>query len=279
MGNSWTVCNCVAVRNGNLVRRPSPPPPCAQSLAVCHPAIRFENAVYAGNMLGVSSLAAVSLANLTGNLTGLSLILGLCSAVDTLAPQVPVEHRSLPLHLPTSGSLKPLPLSLLLPPLPLPLPLPLSPDLGARRRWARATLPKWACSCSAASYCRCACAPVCGCCGGTWARCCCCWASLRRSALSPRRCPPVPPARLRPSFHPHPSAVPQGQLPGPPRHHDVRGGKKIPLLPGTPPPPPPCAGTSAVASSRLRSYLPCPICVCACVCACVVCVFACACPK
>jgi hypothetical protein len=92
--NSWAVCNCVAVRNGNLVRRPSPPP-CAQSLAVCHPAIRFENAVYAGNMLGVSSLAAVSLANLTGNLTGLSLILGLCSAVDTLAPQVPVEHRSL----------------------------------------------------------------------------------------------------------------------------------------------------------------------------------------
>jgi MATE family multidrug resistance protein len=47
----------------------------------------MENSMYVGQMLGTTELAAVSLGNLTGNLTGLSLILGMMSALDTLAPQ------------------------------------------------------------------------------------------------------------------------------------------------------------------------------------------------
>lgn len=45
------------------------------------------NSMYVGTHLGPQALAAMSLANLTGNLTGLSLIFGILSAIDTLAPQ------------------------------------------------------------------------------------------------------------------------------------------------------------------------------------------------
>jgi MATE family multidrug resistance protein len=47
----------------------------------------MENSMYVGRTLGTVQLAAVSLGNLTGNLTGLSLIFGMLSALDTLAPQ------------------------------------------------------------------------------------------------------------------------------------------------------------------------------------------------
>jgi MATE family multidrug resistance protein len=47
----------------------------------------FTNAVVAGQWLGTVELAAVSLGNLSGNLTGLSLVFGILSALDTLVPQ------------------------------------------------------------------------------------------------------------------------------------------------------------------------------------------------
>lgn len=47
----------------------------------------FTNAVVAGQWLGTDELAAVSLGNLAGNLTGLSLVFGVLSALDTLVPQ------------------------------------------------------------------------------------------------------------------------------------------------------------------------------------------------
>lgn len=47
----------------------------------------FTNAVVAGQWLGTEELAAVSLANLSGNLTGLSIVFGMLSALDTLVPQ------------------------------------------------------------------------------------------------------------------------------------------------------------------------------------------------
>eukprot|EP00038_Savillea_parva_P016131 m.16053 g.16053 ORF g.16053 m.16053 type:complete len:518 (+) comp3348_c0_seq1:330-1883(+) len=46
-----------------------------------------ENAMYIGQTQGSTALAAISLANLAGNLTAMSLIFGMLSAVDTLAPQ------------------------------------------------------------------------------------------------------------------------------------------------------------------------------------------------
>ena len=49
--------------------------------------IWMQNAMYAGQHLGADDLAAVALGNLTANLTGLSLIMGVLSAFDTLAPQ------------------------------------------------------------------------------------------------------------------------------------------------------------------------------------------------
>lgn len=49
--------------------------------------IWMETAMFVGSFLGTDALGAVSLGNLTGNLTGLSLCLGILSALDTLAPQ------------------------------------------------------------------------------------------------------------------------------------------------------------------------------------------------
>ena len=71
-------------KEASLLLKIAGPSVVVQLLAIC---IWFENAIYAGNKLGTTSLAAVSLSNLTGNLTGLSLILGMCSAMDTLGPQ------------------------------------------------------------------------------------------------------------------------------------------------------------------------------------------------
>ena len=45
------------------------------------------NAMVVGKQLGADALAAMSLGNLTGNLTGLSVVFGVLSAMDTLAPQ------------------------------------------------------------------------------------------------------------------------------------------------------------------------------------------------
>jgi hypothetical protein len=50
-------------------------------------ALWMENSMYVGQTLGTTELAAVSLGNMCGNLTGLSLIFGMLSAMDTLAPQ------------------------------------------------------------------------------------------------------------------------------------------------------------------------------------------------
>jgi MATE family multidrug resistance protein len=47
----------------------------------------MENSMYVGRTLGTTELAAVSLGNMCGNLTGLSLVFGMMSALDTLAPQ------------------------------------------------------------------------------------------------------------------------------------------------------------------------------------------------
>eukprot|EP00037_Helgoeca_nana_P037781 m.17634 g.17634 ORF g.17634 m.17634 type:complete len:498 (-) comp9396_c0_seq1:1491-2984(-) len=49
--------------------------------------IWFENAVYIGQTQGTTALAAISLANLAGNLSAMSLIFGMLTAFDTLAPQ------------------------------------------------------------------------------------------------------------------------------------------------------------------------------------------------
>eukprot|EP00040_Diaphanoeca_grandis_P025806 m.143559 g.143559 ORF g.143559 m.143559 type:complete len:132 (-) comp30322_c0_seq2:1081-1476(-) len=47
----------------------------------------LENSLVVGKQFGSEALAAMSLANLSGNLTGLSFIFGVLSALDTLAPQ------------------------------------------------------------------------------------------------------------------------------------------------------------------------------------------------
>eukprot|EP00937_MAST-01D_sp_MAST-1D-sp2_P004217 g4217.t1 len=49
--------------------------------------IWLANTVWAGRVCGVEGLSAVALANLSGNLTGMCVIYGLLSALDTLAPQ------------------------------------------------------------------------------------------------------------------------------------------------------------------------------------------------
>ena len=53
----------------------------------------MENSMYVGRTLGTTELAAVSLGNMCGNLTGLSLIFGMLSAMDTLAPQAVGSKR------------------------------------------------------------------------------------------------------------------------------------------------------------------------------------------
>lgn len=53
----------------------------------------FFNAQFAGSHLGAEELAAVSLANLSGNLTALSLQFGLIFALDTLMPQAMGLHE------------------------------------------------------------------------------------------------------------------------------------------------------------------------------------------
>mmetsp|Transcript_24718 Transcript_24718/g.64398 ORF Transcript_24718/g.64398 Transcript_24718/m.64398 type:complete len:502 (-) Transcript_24718:76-1581(-) len=50
-------------------------------------ALWFENSMYVGRTHSTTELAAVSLANLSGNLTAMSIIFGVLTAVDTLAPQ------------------------------------------------------------------------------------------------------------------------------------------------------------------------------------------------
>eukprot|EP00039_Didymoeca_costata_P011348 m.158896 g.158896 ORF g.158896 m.158896 type:complete len:476 (+) comp15141_c0_seq12:316-1743(+) len=62
-------------------------------IQLCSFAIPMFNAMYTGTNLGTTELAAVSLANLAGNITGMSLVFGFLSAVDTLAPQAMGANR------------------------------------------------------------------------------------------------------------------------------------------------------------------------------------------
>ena len=52
-----------------------------------HPLPHHLRLQVVGTELGADALAAMSLGNLTGNLTGLSVVFGVLSAMDTLAPQ------------------------------------------------------------------------------------------------------------------------------------------------------------------------------------------------
>ena len=62
-------------------------PGCCPGCACASSGLWFENAMFMGRVRGPEELAAVSLANLAGNLSGLSIVFGLLTSVETLAPQ------------------------------------------------------------------------------------------------------------------------------------------------------------------------------------------------